>query len=205
MCLPSKGLLHCRHLRLSHKLSSRSRSLLVRTWMGLPVLPSSPIFVDILPQLTASRGKLLSGQPVGTAVHAASFIRNRSITLESALLSRPNTAKLIFVHEIFHFVWARLSNSRRREFSHLLVSEIRRGAAGELGESSAVKKSGVLRGNSVDSTSRRWRDYVCESFCDTAAFAFATVAECEDFTLADRWKGVRKEWFGAAEHDVWKC
>src|SRR4051795_5901008 len=128
MCLPSKGLLHCRRLRLSHKLSSRSRSLLVGTWMGLPVLPSSPIFVDILPQLTASRGKLLSGQPIGTAVHAASFIRDRSITLESAILSRPNTAKLIFVHEVFHFAWARLSNGRRQEFSDLLANEMRRGA-----------------------------------------------------------------------------
>jgi hypothetical protein len=173
--------------------------------MGLPVLPSSPISVNVLPQLTASRGKLLSGQPIGTAVHAASFIRDRSITLESALLSRPNTAKLIFVHEVFHFAWARLSNGRRQEFSDLLANEMRRGAVGELGESSAVKKGGIVSRNIADAASRRWRDYVCESFCDTAAWAFGNVARGQDFSLANRWKGLRKEWLRIGESRGWRC
>jgi hypothetical protein len=143
--------------------------------------------------LTAHRGKLLSAAPErGTPVHAASFIRRREIILEYELLDKP-TLPLILVHEIFHFVWARLSNATRASFSALLAEEFRRNARGELGESASVRKQ-------LDPHSR---DYVCESFCDTAAWLYA--ARGRNATLAGRWQTRRRLWFEAAFVGAIKC
>ena len=49
--------------------------------------------------------------------------------------------RLIIIHELFHFVWMRLDNRGRNQFSELLGDEYRHRARGELGESAAVKKS----------------------------------------------------------------
>ena len=107
---------------------------------GLPALTGSPLYIRCLPQLTAHRGKLLSGDAQsGTPVHAASFIRRREIVLETELLKKPDLP-LILVHEIFHFVWARLGNRKRAEYSALLAEERQRNARGELGESAEVRK-----------------------------------------------------------------
>lgn len=139
----------------------------------------------MLPQLTAHRGKLLSRKPaVGTAVHAASFIREREIVLETALFRRPAKLRLIAAHEVFHFVWARLGNPTRQSYAALLKSELDRHARGETGESAAVRK---LR------HATQWRDYVCESFCDTAALIH--IGRTPDCTLAARWLKRRKIWF----------
>ena len=155
----------------------------------------------------AHRGRLVSAGSSGSAVYAAAFLRERKIILESGLLSDPHTFPLILVHELFHFVWLRLGNSVRREFSCLLLDERSKGARGELGESSGVQKALV---NGV------WRDYVCESFCDTAAwfyigepYAGSLYAGREGnalFTLRKRWRERRKNWFRAtAAHRPWKC
>jgi hypothetical protein len=103
--------------------------------------------------------------------------------LESELL---NSADLptILVHEIFHFVWARLGNPKRAAYSALLEAERRGRARGELGESAAVKK------HSAGST----RDYVCESFCDTAAWFYGRSVK-RHVTLGQRWRTRRKAWF----------
>jgi hypothetical protein len=145
--------------------------------------------------LTAHRGNLLSAVPErGTPVHAASFIRRREIILEYELLGKPNLP-LILVHEIFHFVWARLSNASRASFTALLTEELRSNARGELGESSAVRKE-------VD---RYGRDYVCESFCDTAAWLYAPRRMRWKPTLAKRWRTGRRVWFEAAFNNPIKC
>jgi hypothetical protein len=155
--------------------------------IGLPPLTGSPIHVRALPELTAHRGKLLSSAPGrGTPVHAASFIRRREIILEYELLGKPSLP-IILVHEIFHFVWARLANLTRASFTALLEEEFRGKARGELGESAAVRKE-------VD---RHSRDYICESFCDTAAWLYAPPAAREHITLAARWRTRRKLWFEA--------
>jgi hypothetical protein len=152
---------------------------------GLPALTGSPLFVSVLPQLTAHRGKLLSAHPNrGTAVHAASFIRRREIVLESELLTKAELP-LIVVHEVFHFVWVRLGNRLRASYAALLAEERRGKARGELGESSMVKKQ--AGGNS--------KDHVCESFCDTAAWLYAPAATCGHVTLAKRWRLRRRTWF----------
>jgi hypothetical protein len=134
--------------------------------------------------LKAHRGKLLSGcdQP-GTPVHAASFIRRREIVLETQLLARPRQLKLILIHEIFHFVWPRLGNKGRAEFTALITAELAAGARGELGESAAAAKTHSLK------------HYVCESFCDTAAWLYSGVSNSPEFTLAARWQKKRRIWF----------
>lgn len=153
--------------------------------IGLPALTGSPICVRALPQLTAHRGKLLSADTGrGKAVHAASFIRRREIVLECELLTKA-ILPLIVVHEIFHFVWARLGNSRRAAYAALLAKELRCRARGELGESAAVQKQ----------LDRHSRDYLCESFCDTAAWLYAPQAKHVHATLAKSWRKKRQAWF----------
>jgi len=134
--------------------------------------------------LKAHRGRLLSGlDEPGKPVHAASFIRRRHIVLESQLLARPRKVKLILIHEIFHFVWVRLGNNRRAGFAALIQTELAHGARGELGESAEAAKQGDLK------------NYICESFCDTAAWLYSGVKSSPEFTLAARWRQKRKSWF----------
>ncbi len=142
--------------------------------------------VSTRPHLKVHRRKLLSGarQP-GTPVHAASFIRRREIVLESQLLAHPGKLKLVLVHELFHFVWPRLGNQRRHSFAALLTAELAAHAKGEIGESAAGAKPGPRK------------NYVCESFCDTAAWLYAGVEKSPDFALALRWQKKRKAWFEA--------
>jgi hypothetical protein len=163
---------------------------------GLPALTGSPIYVRALPQLTAYRGRLLSAQAKrGTPVHAASFIRRREIVFERELMTKP-ALRLIVVHEVFHFVWARLSNAVRASFTALLAEELSSKARGELGESAAVKK--------VEATGVLNRDYVCESFCDTAAWLYAPGIK-RDATLGQRWRARRRAWFAAAFEAPIRC
>lgn len=113
-------------------------------------------------------------------MHAAAFIRRREIVLETQLTRKPGGLRLITVHEIFHFVWARLGNSARRAWGKLLEAEAAAHARGELGESSSLKNS---------------PGYLCESFCDTAAWLYAGVRRSPHFTLAERWRSRRRAWF----------
>jgi hypothetical protein len=148
--------------------------------------------------LTTYRGKLLSGQSSsGTPVHAACFIRERRIVLERELLSFPTLFRLILIHELFHFVWARLGNNLRREYGALLVLEHAQGVRGELGESSDAWKASLREHDCAEQTTR-WRDYVCESFCDTAAWFYAGVRSHESFKLAARWRNRRARWLRQA-------
>lgn len=165
--------------------------------LGLPDLCGDPISVSVSARLTALRGKLLSGSPhLGTAVHAAAFIRRRRIVLENTLFRKSSSLRLILVHEIFHFVWARLSNAARREFAALLLRELKAAARGELGESAAAHKAKLAAQCGLTSVSKPWRDYVCESFCDTGAWLYGR-AKNPEFTLAMRWREIRRRWFAS--------
>jgi hypothetical protein len=126
-------------------------------------------------------------------VHAASFIRSRRIVLESSLLRQRRIFRLILVHETFHFVWVRLGNEKRREFSRLLEQEFASDATGELGCSAQLKKD-----RHPTPGTRGWRDYACESFCDTAAFLFSGLKHYQPFTLPNRWIELRRAWFAAS-------
>jgi hypothetical protein len=169
-------------------------------------LTGDPIALDTLPQLRAHRGRLLpDDSPSGSAVYAAAFLRHRKIIFESALLSTPETFRLIVIHELFHFAWPRLSNHARLEFRQILATEWDSRAQGELGESSEVMKI-QLRQNGLDSLSRQFGSYVCESFCDTAAWLYAGVAGHSWFTLRKRWLARRQFWFQSlAAKRPWKC
>lgn len=149
------------------------------------------------------RGVLVSADgSSGTAVYAAAFVRQRRIILEAALLAAPKTFRLILVHELFHFVWPRLGNQLRQSFGVMISEEWQKGARGELGESSAVRKELFRSSASV----RVWRDYVCESFCDTAAWLYAGERSSNLFTLRPRWRERRRTWFeGRGDSEAWKC
>jgi hypothetical protein len=125
----------------------------------------------------------------GTAVHAAAFIRARKIVLEESLFEDPSKLCLIFSHETFHFVWARLGNRLRSDFAAILSQEFSSGARGELGESSGEKKLAIGQERFL---SHAWRDYVCESFCDTAAWRYSGLEQHSDFTLARCWRETRR-------------
>jgi hypothetical protein len=154
--------------------------------------------------LTAHRGKLLWGAGPGTPVEAASFLLQREIVLETRLLRQPRRLRFILVHELFHFVWRRLGNPLRREFEALLRWEQSHRARGALGESSAIKKE-RLAGDDSGRNSRDWRDYVCESFCDTAAWLYSGKRQGAVFTLSRRWRERRARWFTASFANGCRC
>ncbi|MDQ2712304.1 MAG: hypothetical protein M3Y24_08765 [Acidobacteriota bacterium] len=137
-------------------------------------------------------------------MHAAAFISRREIILEKALVRNAGTFRLILVHELFHFVWARLGNASRAGFADLVSAELKIGAKGEIGESAAVKKA-ALRLKDPGLRSRRWRDYVCESFCDTAAWLYSGTELHAEFRLAKRWRELRRGWFAATFKDPRNC
>jgi hypothetical protein len=176
-------------LQLDRRLSDNQRQAIRSIIVGLPNVLGAPIAVSTQPHLTASGSKLLSGAHRGTPVHAASFIRERKIVLETELFEQSRLLRLILIHEIFHFVWARIGNLPRCSFAALLANETALGARGELGESSEMWK------NRLSGKARIWREYVCESFCDTAAWRYAGIATHASFTLAQRWCKRRGRWF----------
>lgn len=158
---------------------------------ALPRLEGQPIKVALLPWLTVSGGKLLSRESRGHEVHAASFLRTRRIVLDRALVDDPPNFERILVHEIFHFVWLRMGNVKRQSFESLLAGERSRG---ELGFSAEALK-GKLTESDRARRSKRWRAYACESFCDTAAWYYSTLARHEEWTLAARFRQQRAAWF----------
>ena len=100
----------------------------------------------------------------------------------------------IFVHELFHFVWLRLGNPLRQAWQAHLAAEWRGGARGELGWSAEWRKRG-LDALEIAVRSRRWREYCCEGFCDTAAWLYSGTARHPEFTLPKRWRNARAAWF----------
>jgi len=169
--------------------------------IGLPEITGRPIRVSAGCRLAASRGRLLSGSTgCGVAIYAASFIRKRRIVLESGLRRQRRLFRLILLHEIFHFVWSRLGKEKRRQYSQILEREISEHAKGELGHSAQLKKDACPAPGTG-----AWRDYVCESFCDTAAFVFAGFTHHSAFTLGKRWRRARRDWFTVTFADGCRC
>jgi hypothetical protein len=98
----------------------------------------------------------------------------------------------------------RLGNRGRTQFSELLANEYMHRARGELGDSAAVKKS-LLERRDCLTNSRRWRDYVCESFCDTAAWRYSGVRQKDLSRLASGWRRRRELWFDSKFAGCSKC
>ena len=156
----------------------------VRTLLRrLPPLAGAPIAIRRVGGLRDRRG----------AVHAGAFLRRRAIAFDCSRAEFPR----IFAHELFHFVWVRLGNAARFSFEDVLGGELRAGARGELGWSAEWRKRG-LRPDDARTRGRRWREYCCESFCDTAAWLYAGAAGHPEFTLVERFRARRRCWFQAA-------
>jgi hypothetical protein len=124
------------------------------------------------------------------ASHAVTFLRGRRILFDCVRAEFPR----IFVHEVFHFVWLRAGNAARNSFGQALDAEISGGARGELGWSAEWRKQKLTAADRRDRT-RRWREYCCESFCDTGAWLFSGMARHDEFTLAKSCRKLRREWF----------
>ena len=136
-----------------------------------------------------------SGRPIRVEIHpclgshwAATHIRQRVIQLDLAVIAQEFDR--ILIHELFHFVWVRLGNSRRQAWEQVLMAERQ---SGELGWSADLRKS-KLTAEDRRQRSRRWREYACESFCDTAAWIYAGGRHPE-YTLLTSARAGRRRWF----------
>jgi hypothetical protein len=131
---------------------------------------------------------------------AATSIPRRLILIDSQTLRSPGDFERVLVHEIFHFAWRRLSNQTRWNWEDLLRSEFRARATGELGWSAEWRKEKLkIKLARLDRTrlspTPAWRRYVCESFCDSAAWLFSGLRDHDEFTLAPRFRRGRARWF----------
>ena len=133
---------------------------------------------------------------MGQPVLAGSFLRRREIIVDAELFDASDERARILTHELFHFVWLRLGNGARSQWSGVVEAEIRLRARGELGWSSEWRKRALLASSGTHS--RQWREYICESFCDTAAWLYAGLDDHDEFTLARRWRVKRRTWFERA-------
>lgn len=147
----------------------------------LPPLEGAPIVIE------KSNGLRIGGH----ALHAGSFLRERRITFDCTRSEFPR----IFVHELFHFAWLRAGNPARAGWEALLHHEFKAGAEGELGWSAEWRKL-ALDPRDRRTRNRRWREYCCESFCDTAAWRYSAGPSHPEFTLPARFRAVRRAWFG---------
>jgi len=129
---------------------------------------------------------------------AGSSIRKRTIVLDSELNQRRGDRLRILIHELFHFAWVRLGNPARASFERMIVREFRLGARGELGWSAQSRKL-LLKGPRARARQRRlWRDYLCESFCDSAAWLYSGLPRHSEYTLARGYRARRAQWFREA-------
>jgi hypothetical protein len=149
----------------------------------LPPLKGTPIGIEIVRGLRDRLGP----------VHAGSFLRQRRIAFDCTPAEFPR----IFVHELFHFVWLRAGNPLRQQWDALLRAELAAHARGELGWSADWRKQ-ALKTTDLRRGTRRWREYCCESFCDTAAWLYSGVSDHPEFTLGARFRARRGFWFGKA-------
>jgi hypothetical protein len=159
----------------------------------LPELKGRRISVTYRPMLTSWKGELLSRSHKGDAVYAGSFLRKRRIVLEEQMLKTPRVLERIFVHEVFHFVWSKLNRDLRESYENLIEAELRKSADGELGWSAESLKMKLTRADRA-ARNRRWKDYVCESFCDTAGWLFGTTGRYSEMTLDRASRQERRRW-----------
>ena len=164
----------------------------------LPELHGDALRLEWRSGLRVYRGRLHEGEGAGQPVHAASYPRSRRLVVDEELRSNGPELARIVAHELFHFVWVRLGNQERHEWEALVLSEIEAGARGELGWSAEWRKSRLSPADR-ERRSRRWREYLCESFCDTAAWNYSFLTEHEEFTLKERFRRRRRAWIAALE------
>lgn len=149
----------------------------------LPELEGAPIDIRYEEGLVDS-----AGHPA----HAASWIRRRIIVLDKELKDAGPENARVMVHELFHFVWVRLGNPKRKAWEELLRSEWKARARGATGWSSEWRKR-ELRPDDLEKRTPYWREYCCEAFCDTAVVIFS--GPDDENNLGLRWQRGRRRWF----------
>jgi hypothetical protein len=147
----------------------------------------------VLPQFVGDPIRVEIRRSLGSHLAGASIPR-RLILLDTAVLARRGEFERILIHELFHFVWVRLSNQKRRAWEQVLVGELRDRVKGELGWSAEWRKETLTRADPRLRTPK-WRCYACESFCDSAAWMFAGLRAHDEFTLAAASCRLRRGWF----------
>ena len=188
-------------MKHSSKASDSNNRSLFRFWgvapdavfSRLPQLKGRRISVSYRPGLTAWRGQLLSRSHKGDAVYAGSFLRRRSIVLEQQMVKTPRVLERIFVHEVFHFVWSRLPKQLRESYDALIRAEFVLGVKGELGWSAESMKLN-LAPEDMEQSTRKWKDYLCESFCDTGGWMYGSASRYTEMTLDRRSRDLRRAW-----------
>ena len=180
----------------SHTILCPDQGLPKRLSATLPPLTGAPLHIRFLPGLTADRQRVYSNESRGQPVHASTHIRKREIVLNSDLRRHPKELSRILVHEVFHFAWVRLSNPVRASYEEMIRLEFAARARGELGWSAEWRKESMR--DRAAQTGVRWREYLCESFCDTAAWIYSDVEEHDEFTLAAGYRARRAQWFQTA-------
>jgi len=181
-------------LRLEHTDDAGVRRTLDRLMLRIPPLCGRRIRLEFRPALTDHRGRVLSEVDAGTPIHAATHTRKRYIVLDAELKTQKSELARIVAHEIFHFAWLRLGNEKRRAYEHLVSQEIQNRARGELGWSAESRKRKLTPRDRRNRT-RKWREYCCESFCDTGAWLYSGIRRHDEFTLARRLRKARRTWF----------
>jgi hypothetical protein len=178
--------------RFKHSMSNRlgqNRQDLGRSLALL--LFGKPIHLRLERNLRAVKGKLQLGGIQGRELDGASFIRQREIVLADSL-SQPEHRRVL-LHELFHFVWVRLSNQQRRSYEELLRSEMDRGVIGELSWPSFQAKE-RLNKQDWSTRSKGWRGYACESFCDTCSWYWRGMPGEGESAFPKIERTVRKRW-----------
>lgn len=146
----------------------------------LPILDGRPIRIE----LRRSLGPHL----------AATSIPKRRILLDREVLAHRGDFERILVHEIFHFTWVRLGNPKRQSWESLLAIEISAAVPGELGWSAEWRRN-KLSQRDIRARTPKWRRYLCESFCDSAAWCYSGLDHHDEFTLPASWRARRRKWF----------
>jgi hypothetical protein len=144
-----------------------------------------------------------AGQPIAVEFrsnlradfHAASFLHRRLILLDQALLRDKGECERILAHEIFHFVWWK-APALRKEYGSLVRREFAAATPGEMGWSADWRKQ-ALRPGDVPNNSRRFREYLCESFCDSSACLLLGISRHEEITLPASARKIRRRFFEA--------
>ncbi len=163
----------CGPAELSPRLSAGQRAALAQ-W--LEALPAG--FSTRLPRIKIAVASGLQ-TPAREPAHAASFIPQRYLLLAQSLFARRGELGRILYHELCHFLWPRL-RSGRRLYEAAIARETEAGITGELGYSAASAKEALCAAQEqvtlspsarpIRARQRRWRHYLCESFCDTGAW-----------------------------------
>ena len=196
----------CGPTELSPRLSAKQRAALAQWLEALP-----PEFSLRLPRIKIAAAAGLQTPARGPA-HAASFIPQRYLLLAQSLFSRSGELGRILYHELCHFLWPRLGTGRRF-YEAAITRETQAGITGELGYSAAAAKEALTgaQGQATTAASaaparareRRWRHYLCESFCDTGAWLLLRQAghrrsRHSEWTLEQRTRPERFEAWRAA-------